>query len=1255
MLHEDADITRFSSDLSCPICGGHPDDPRGNGTRCFGFLSEGGLFAHCTREEFAGDTEFHNTSKTYSHLMSGQCRCGGRHGDDIGDSNGHKKLVATYDYVFLSGELAHQTLRYEIPGPDKTFSQRRPDPNGGWIYKDVFKGFEPVLYRLPEVYEAVRRGDTVFLVEGEKDADRGAAELDICTTTCAMGAKKWRDSYTQVLRGTNVVLLPDIDKDGLAHMLSVAKRLEGVAKSVKVVRLPDLPKKGDLSDWIDAGGTKEDLEVLVENVKFDSSETIGKGVSDESNLPFKTGQEIADSTPAIVEWVAYPWFPKGVVIEVSGKIKLAGKTTWLTHAVSKILDGDPFMGGHTQKSKVLYLTEQPPNSFRRVLRAAKLERDDIKILYWHEVRTLDWETLISGVREEAKTFGANVIIIDVISRWASFPGVDESSPAYGDRVMPPLKELAADGFTVIYARHDRKSGGEVGESGRGTSQVGGDADQMFQLSRPPGANNRPNARVLTNTGRFMEDTPQSVNIELVNGEYRSLGTGQNFAKQNAMRVIPEILPTTEKAAIPPDEVLNRAAANGVKRTACHEALKELAEAGAISCVGAGVKGDPYRYYRPLNRTSEEEKSYSSETSSPIVSDESNIGVEPRLVASAEALEEMVETLRTLPTEEPIAFDVETYPQDKTASSLDPRRGKVGVISLSSRDNTYVIDRKIFLREDVRAALEATLQGRSLIAHNAPFDLAFIRRDTGYEHRSRVYDTLVLDAMLFYASGPLAEKDSWRGFLTRDKELGYKKSLSDVANKFLGIELDKEEQASDWGEDLTPEMIFYAALDTAVLIPLRDAIVKELDAIGMGRVVDLEARFTPAMSYCSDNGFSLDVEGWRKHAHDAEEALREAKAKCDRLAPNPPEEGWVWSWNASNHRKVGRALELLGAKIEKSQSTGNYKTDEAALKAIKRPKKAKELASAILDYRAYEKYVTTWGESWFREPEVVSKVKTKGKIKQGSPGHLQVVDGRVYTKHNQLVATGRGSSKSPNLQNLPENLRGFFVAPPGRKLLVADYSQMEYVAAAYISGDEELLKPLREGVDYHSLTAQMIGTSRSTAKMVNFALLYGMSAKSLASRLDVTQKTAQKYIHAIQERAPGLGAWCVEQSRKADSGQPYAKTPLGRVRLVDQNYRTYRDTWESNRSQMLNQPIQGGCADGYKLAAALLWERQEEFGGNLLLVNMIHDEFVLEVDEKPAEKDAKLLEDIMKEGMQVAFGNDIPVSVDVNVSERWEKG
>jgi len=1106
-------------------------------------------------------------------------------------------------------------------------------------------------------------GETVLICEGERDCEQ-ARELGFPATTCAEGAGKWRDHYTTEFRGGDVVLIPDGDDKGRSHMEHVARSLGGIANSIKIVDLPGLAEGGDLSDWVEKGESRKDLETLLENAKCYSSETIEIDISDEFSLPFKTGREIADSTPVVTEWLAYPWFPRGVLIEVSGKIKIAGKTTWIAHAAGKILDGAAFMGESTKKTKVLYLTEQPPNSFRRVLRDANLERDDIKVLYWHEARSMEWEALVRAVGHEAREFGAGLIIIDVISRWASFPGVGENTPEYADKAIPSLKELAAEGFTVLYARHDRKSGGDVGESGRGTSQLGGDVDQMFQLSLPPGANNKPNVRVLSNTGRFMDDTPHTMNIELTGGEYRCLGSTQDFAHQNAIKVVPEILPATKDAAITSKEVVNRASAHGVKRTACTDALKELSGAEDICRVGEGKKTDPHRYYKPAL---DGEKQDSSEIPIPIVSDESNTenqdpleGVLPdedelpggtSVVRDHDGLGYMIETLKDAPE---IALDIETYPQDESARSLDPRRGHVGVITLAGREQTFVIDRKAIDRETVFYALSSVLSGKPIIAHNAPFDLSFLRRDVGYEHRGPVFDTLVLDAMLFYATGPLAETDSWRGFLAKDKQSGYRKSLADVAEKVLDLTLDKTEQSADWGAELSEEMISYAAEDAAILLPLKDAVIAELENLGMTKIVDLESRFTPAMTYCMDNGFALDVEGWREHARQARESLEKAKAKCDELAPEPPEEAWVSSWNASNHRKVGRALELLGAKVEKKKGTGNYVTGEAELKAIKRPKKAKELAAAILEYRQHEKFVTTWADGWFRDPAVSSRGKTKGKVKQGSPDHLQVVDGRVYTKLNQLVATGRGSSRSPNLQNLPSDLRRYFVSPAGRQLLVADYQQMEYCAAAYLAGDEALLEPLRKGKDFHTTTAEMIGVDRRTAKTVNFGLLYGMSGKSLAARLGVSRSEAEGYISAIRDRAPGLAAWCDEQTQKADRAIPYAMTPLGRIRLVDQNYRNYREEWVSSRSQMLNHPVQGACADGYKIATALLWERQDEFSGNPLLVNMIHDEFVVEVDTATAEVDAALLDRIMVEGMREAIGEDAPVRVDVGISEIWTK-
>jgi DNA polymerase I len=1217
------------------------------------------MFAHCTREEFAGDTEFHDTSKTYSHLMSGQCRCGTRHGDaaKLGDSDGHRNLVATYDYYLLNGELAHQTLRYE----PKDFSQRRPDGQGGWVYKNVFKDFEPVLYRLPEVYEAIRKGEPVLLCEGEKDADRGAEELGICTTTCAMGAKKWRPSYTQVLRGADVIAAPHNDKDGRAHTAAVVKQLPGVAKSVKLVELPGVPENGgDLSDWIDAGGTREDLDRLVEETdSFRSCSPLPSESDLNECLPAFTVGQIKERSgkEAELHWICPLFMRAGEITLLAGESKRSGKTTLMMHMLKAVHDGAPFMGAPTQKTGALVLTEQGNNILEATAKAGIRDDDQILITPYKDVSKEEWDTLIERARLTCKVHDLGILVVDTLSAFSKLRGSEENlSGEIIERMEAVLEAARVDGLHVCVLHHTGKDG-EI----RGSTAFQKDPDVIWVLKRPVG-DHQPNVRTLAGLGRY-DAVNTTFNIALEGDGYVRLGSDKKIEYEKAKALLLKEVPEGEENAKRRTMVLE-ALEEEVSRSTLQRALEDLTDVGAVLERTQKGKGNPKVLWRPRRKTDDND-SFKSDSEGRGEHDLNEYSqgepgryieeLNAKLISDKAALSAMVEDLKSTPE---IAFDVETYPQDETARSLDPRRGKVGVISLSSRETTYVIDRKVFTREDVLAALEGALPGSALVAHNAPFDLAFIRRDVGYEHKGRVFDTLVLDAMLFYASGPLAEKDLWRGFLTRDKELGYKKSLSNVAKKFLGASLNKEEQTSDWGGDLTREMISYAAIDAAILLPLKDKIIAELGNIGMEKVVDVEARFTPAMSYCSDNGFVLDVEGWHEHAREAKKALQEAKALCDRIAPEPPDaqdEDWEWSWNASNHRKVGRALELLGAKVDKSQSTGNYKTDEAALKAIKHPKKAKALAEAILDYRAHEKYVTTWGQSWFREPEVVSRGKTKGKIKQGSPGHLQVVDGRVYTKLNQLVATGRGSSRSPNLQNLPPSLREFFIAPPGRRLLVADYSQMEYVAAAYISGDEALLEPLRRGTDYHTLTAQMIGVERSTAKMVNFALLYGMSAKTLASRLGVPKERAQEYIDSIRARAPALGRWCEEQSRKASSGQPYAKTPLGRVRLVDQNYRPYQERWESNRSQMLNQPIQGGCADGYKIAAAMLWERREEFSGNPLLVNMIHDEFVLEVDDEAAESDAELLEEIMKEGMRETFGNDIPVSVDVSVSERWEKG
>ena len=168
-----------------------------------------------------------------------------------------KEIAATYEYQDENGKLLFQAVRYNPKG----FNQRRPDGQGGWIYN--LKETRRVLYRLPELLKANARA-TVFICEGEKDVDR-LRDLGLVATTNPMGAGKWRDDYATFLQGREVVILPDNDDPGRDHAEVVAKSLKKHVASVKTLALPGLPVKGDVSDWLNAGGDAEQLCMLAEN------------------------------------------------------------------------------------------------------------------------------------------------------------------------------------------------------------------------------------------------------------------------------------------------------------------------------------------------------------------------------------------------------------------------------------------------------------------------------------------------------------------------------------------------------------------------------------------------------------------------------------------------------------------------------------------------------------------------------------------------------------------------------------------------------------------------------------------------------------------------------------------------------------------------------------------------------------------------------------------------------------------------------
>jgi hypothetical protein len=253
----DGGLIRFTHGRTCPVCGCSESNRRGQGQRCHGYIS--GDWIHCTREEHASGCDFHSGSGTYSHRAKGACPCGKEHGPALYNPERPKKreLDRVYQYKDLAGNIVHETVRYKNP---KHFNQRRPNGKGRYIWKEVFEGIKPILYKLSELC-AADLSQLAFIVEGEKDVER-LMEYGLVATTNPMGAKKWHMVDATPLNGRPCVVIVDNDDDGRIQAQQVAAERHGKALSVKLLELPGLPEKGDVSDWLDQGGTPEQLLAL---------------------------------------------------------------------------------------------------------------------------------------------------------------------------------------------------------------------------------------------------------------------------------------------------------------------------------------------------------------------------------------------------------------------------------------------------------------------------------------------------------------------------------------------------------------------------------------------------------------------------------------------------------------------------------------------------------------------------------------------------------------------------------------------------------------------------------------------------------------------------------------------------------------------------------------------------------------------------------------------------------------------------------
>jgi hypothetical protein len=312
-------------------------------------------------------------------------------------------------------------------------------------------------------------------------------------------------------------------------------------------------------------------------------------------IPYRTPLEIAAAAPDGTVWVNRGYFAFGAITELDGKVKAAGKTTFLTHAAAAILDGETFMGQPTMAAKVIYYTEQTPGPFSEALARAGLmgRGDELRVVFRRDVAHLAWPEVVGAIAADAKRDGYGVVIFDTLAKLAGIR--EENSSGEGSAAMTPCQDAAHDGLCVIVARHDRKSGGEVGESGRGTSAISGDVDVILQLRRPEG-NQPASRRVIESLSRYSE-TPEKVVVELTDEGYVLLGEAEAVALADGVRIVSAHLggEFEQKESWTTDELVE---ATELTRATVQRALRELRYRGEVVESGRGVRGDPHRYSIP---------------------------------------------------------------------------------------------------------------------------------------------------------------------------------------------------------------------------------------------------------------------------------------------------------------------------------------------------------------------------------------------------------------------------------------------------------------------------------------------------------------------------------------------------------------------------------------------------------------------------------------------------------------------------------
>ena len=525
------------------------------------------------------------------------------------------------------------------------------------------------------------------------------------------------------------------------------------------------------------------------------------------------------------------------------------------------------------------------------------------------------------------------------------------------------------------------------------------------------------------------------------------------------------------------------------------------------------------------------------------------------------------------------------------------------------------------RETILAQIKPILEDDSIqkIGHHLKYD-AHILQNHGIELQGWYFDTMLASYVL--------------------NSVATRHGMDDVARLYLSHLTTTFEQIAGKGvKQKTFNQIdietaaHYAAEDAHVTYRLYEVLSKKLQAIPElnNILLNIEMPVARVLTIMEENGIELDLKFLDQLGVEFSNTIQNLENQITELAGQ--------SFNVSSPKQVGEVLfDKLGLKGGKKTATGQYSTSESILEKIDHP-----ITALILEYRGLSKLKSTY---------------TDGLQKQANND-----SGRVHTSYHQaLTATGRLSSTDPNLQNIPvreeigRQIRKAFIAPEGRVLLAADYSQIELRLMAHLSQDEALVDAFEHGQDVHRRTAaEVLGIAledvthdqRRQAKAVNFGLLYGMSEFGLIRQLGFTRQESQDYIKQYFHRYPGIYEY-MQRTRQVALEQGFVETILGRrLYTPDIDARNMMVRKGAERAA-INAPLQGSAADIIKMAMIEVDKMLPKDQAKMLL--QVHDELVFEVDADIADELAPKLAEVMQSVVKLS----VPLIVEVGKGMNWDE-